>query len=340
MRKSGLVAAAAVSAMVLTACGSGDGGDEGDSASVSVVASFYPAQFVAERVGGDLIDVSTLTSPGAEPHDLELTAKQTGEVQDADVVIYLEHFQTAVDEAVEQADRDDATTVDMSADVELLEGSEDGHDHGHEDGEEGHGDERGDEHAHEDGHDHEHEGEEGEEGHDHGGVDPHLWLDPANLEPSATAMADALSEADPDNADTYKKNAEELVGELKTLDQEYEDGLAKCERQEFVTSHAAFAYLAEAYGLQQMPIAGIDPGSEPSSAQLAEIAKLVQDEGITTVFTETLISGDLAETIARETGAETATLDPIEGLSDDTEDEDYFSLMRTNLEALQKANGC
>ncbi|OUZ11363.1 hypothetical protein BHE97_05885 [Aeromicrobium sp. PE09-221] len=342
MHRSALPALLTASALTFAACGTDNPADD----SVSVVASFYPAQYLAERVGGDLVEVSTLTSPGVEAHDLELTARQIGELRDADVLVYLEHFQTAVDQAVGQADRDAATTVDLAAGVDLLDASEDDHSH-EEDGHEDH-DHGADDHSHEeDGHedhdhgadDHSHE-EDGHEDHDHGGVDPHLWLDPTNLEPAATAIADALSDADPDNADTYQANADELIADLETLDEEFETGLAQCERREFVTSHAAFSYLAHAYDLTQVPIAGIDPGAEPSSAQLAEITDLVQEEGITTIFTETLASPALAETIARETGARTATLDPIEGLTDETADADYLSLMRDNLAALQEANTC
>lgn len=313
-----------VAALVLAACG-GTASDEDDGGgSVTVVASFYPAQFVAERVGGEHVELQTLTSPGGEPHDLELTAKQIGAVRSADVAVYLHGFQSAVDEAIDQAGRDDETTVDLAEGVELL-GAEDSHDHDHE----------GHDHDHE-GHDHDHEGHD----HDHGDADPHLWLDPANLEPAAQAMSAALSAADPDHADDYAANAHSLIEELEALDEEFVSGLATCERRDFVTSHAAFAYLAHAYQLEQIAIAGIDPGSEPSTAQLGEIADLVQSEQITTIFTETLASPALAETVARETGATTATLDPIEGLTEETSDEDYLSIMRANLSALQKANDC
>ncbi len=316
------------SALVLAACGGGGGADDGDA--VRVVASFYPLQYVSERVGGDLVDVEPLTSPGVEAHDLELSPRQVADVQDADVVVYQAGFQTAVDEAIEQADRAESTTVDSVADVELLEESEEAaHDHDH--GDEEHAE---DEHAHEEGEDaHDH-------AHDHGGVDPHVWLDPANLEPVANAVADALAEADPDNADTYAANAEELVADLTSLDDDLSAGLRTCEVRDIVTSHAAFGYLANAYDLVQVPIAGLDPSNEPSASQLAAISDLVREEGITTVFTETLVSPAVAQTVAREAGVETATLDPIEGLSDDTADQDYLSIMRTNLETLQKANRC
>lgn len=308
-----LLAGAACTALLaatLVAC-AGGGDDDGRT---EVVTSFYPAQFLAERIGGDDVSVTTLTSPGAEAHDLELTAKQVMKVNEADVVVYLSNFQEAVDHAVEDADRDGASTVDLAEGVAPIEGEEEGHE--------------------EEGHDH-----EGHD-HDHGGVDPHVWLNPANMVTAAAGVRDALVEADPDNAATYEANADELIAELEQLDADFTSGLASCEQTEFVTSHAAFGHLAAAYGLTQIAISGIDPQSEPTTAALAEITEEVKDHGITTVFTERLASSALAETVARETGADTAVLDPIEGLSDETSDEDYVSLMRQNLDALTKANGC
>ncbi len=308
------LAALSAAALCLSLAACGD--DTGDGGRTEVVASFYPAAFLAERIGGDTVDVTTLTAPGAEPHDLELTAKQVIAVNEADVVIYLSEFQNAVDVTVKDADRSPDTTVDIGADVEPLPVDDD-HDHAHD----------------EDGHDHDHD-------HDHGDEDPHVWLDPANMIVAAEAVRDALTEADPDHAEEYMVNAAKLVDELEQLDADFEKGLAKCERREFVTSHAAFGHLARAYDLDQVAISGVDPQSEPSTAALGEITEHVQDEGITTVFTERLASPALAQTVARETGATTAVLDPIEGLSDETSDEDYLSLMRQNLTALQKANGC
>ncbi len=337
-------------ALLLSACGAAESGDD---ARPSVVASFYPVQVVAERVGGDLIDLTVLTEPGGEPHDLELSPRQVADVQDVDVVLYQSDFQAAVDEAIEQADRDAGTVVDFAEGVELRPAEDDGHDHGAEDEhseEEGHDhtDEEesheGHDHADEDesheGHDHADEESDEHSGHDHGGLDPHLWLDPANLVPAAEATAEALAAADPDHAEDYRANAATLIEELEALEDEIDEGLASCEVDVVVTSHAAFGYLTGPHGLEQVSIAGINPGTEPSASRLAEIADLVESEGITTVFTETLVSPAVARTIADEAGVETATLDPLEGLSEDTQDEDYFSIMRANLDALQKANSC
>lgn len=313
---------------VLAACGSTES-DEG----LDVVASFYPVAFVSERVGGDAANVEVLSKPGVDAHDLELAPKQVAAVQDADVVVYQKDFQAAMDDAIQQADRSPSTLVDSTKGVDLIEESaEDGHDHGDEEGHD-HGDE---EHSHEEeGHE-----EEGHEGHDHGPGDPHIWLDPANMISLARDVERAFGEADPDNAETYTANADELIAELRELESDFAAGLEQCERREFVVSHAAFGYLARAFDLEQEPIAGIDPSNEPSAAQLAELSDLVRDEGITTVFTERLVSSAVADTVAREAGAQTAVLDPLEGLTDETEDEDYISLMRQNLEALRTANDC
>jgi zinc transport system substrate-binding protein len=126
------------------------------------------------------------------------------------------------------------------------------------------------------------------------------------------------------------------------LDREYRRGLAHCARREFVTSHAAFGYLAARYQLHQIPITGIDPESEPSPQRLRNLIRLVRREHVTTVFFERLVSPRLAETVARDAGAKAAVLDPIEGLtrSEQEHGETYLSLMRQNLQQLRSALGC
>lgn len=313
MRKTiGPLAAALLTVPALAACGA----EAGDDADLTVVASFYPVAFVSERVAGDLATVDVLIRPGTDAHDLELTPQQIASVQDADLVVYQSGFQAAVDDAVAAADRDPATVVDSAEGVELIEGGDHGDDHAHEDEADDHSDD------------------------DHGPNDPHLWLDPANMVELTRDVESALATADPDNAETYAANAESLVEELETLDADFAEGVATCERREIVVSHEAFGYLARTYDLEQIAVNGLDPSNEPSAAQLARISDLVQEEGITTVFTERLASSAVADTVAREAGVETAVLDPIEGLSDETSDEDYISLMRQNLEAITQANAC
>ena len=172
-----------------------------------------------------------------------------------------------------------------------------------------------------------------EDGHGEAGVDPHIWLDPALFAEAARRVGAALEE---------REAATAFVSRLEALDREFAQGLAQCERHEIVTSHAAFGYLAERYGLEQIPITGLSPEAEPSPRELERVVRVVEASGATTVFFETLVSPRLAETVARETGAATAVLNPIEGLTAEQIESgaNYFSLMRANLAALRKALGC
>lgn len=289
------------------------------SGELQVTAAFYPLQYAAERVAGEHAEVVNLTQPGGEPHDLELTVRETAEIASADLVIHEEGFQPAVDEGIAQ--NAEGEVIDVVSAVDLM-GAEESHDEHEEHAAEG------DEHA-----------EEGEDGHDHGDVDPHFWQDPLRMADLGDAIAERLAEIDPDNADDYTANAAELRGDLETLDTAYADGLADCERDAVVVSHDAFGYL-EKYDLHLAAVAGLTPDAEPTPAGLAELHELIRDEGITTVFSERLASPELTETLADDLGISTAVLDPIEGLSDETAEEDYLSLMEQNLDALRQANGC
>jgi zinc transport system substrate-binding protein len=169
--------------------------------------------------------------------------------------------------------------------------------------------------------------------------DPHFWLDPLLMADLGDAVAEALADTDPQHADAYRDHAADLRRDLQRLDHAYADGLADCARTTVVVSHDAFGYL-DRYGLEFAPIAGLSPGAEPTPADLSRLQDLIHAEGITTVFSERLVSPQVAETLADDVGVETAVLDPVEGLTDETRNEDYLSLMRANLAALEKANGC
>jgi zinc transport system substrate-binding protein len=173
--------------------------------------------------------------------------------------------------------------------------------------------------------------------------DPHVWLDPVLMQEIVGLVADALSRVDPAHASTYTANAEAYAAELAALDREFEQGLAECDRREILTAHDAFGWLARRYDLEQHAIAGIAPDEEPSADRIAELADLAERDGVTTIFTETLVSPRVAQTLAREAGGlRTATLDPLEGLTDDGRDAGagYLSVMRDNLDALRAALGC
>lgn len=172
--------------------------------------------------------------------------------------------------------------------------------------------------------------------------DPHVWLDPANMATMAQTVAGALTRLDPTREATWAANAAAYAASMMTLDTEMSTVLTACASDLLVTGHDAFGYLAAAYDLRNLPIAGISPSEEPSAATLEELAELARDEGVTTIFFEEGLPGDLSATLAREVGATAAQLDPFEALSAEqiTAGEDYLSVMRANLTALRNGLGC
>ena len=311
---AGLAAAAA-----LAACGSGSDDPAADG-EISVVTAFYPLTFATERVGADHVEVTNLTPAGQEPHDLELSPSDIAAIEEADYVVYLKGFIPELDSAIEEYAAD--TSLDVLTAVDTL-----GYD-STQVFEDDHTDEASEEA------DHEHD-------EDLEGVDPHVWLDPMRYGQIGTAIADGLAGLDETNAADYTAAAEAFSADLTDLDAEFTDGLAARTSDAIVTSHAAFGYLADRYGLSQVAISGLSPDQEPDTQRMAEVAEYVQTEGVTTIFFETLVSPDIADTLATETGAQTAVLNPLEGLTDEQADDgaDYFSVMRENLAALQTALG-
>ncbi|MDT9690722.1 metal ABC transporter substrate-binding protein [Streptomyces sp. P9(2023)] len=312
--------------VTLSACGGGasDASDKSADGKLSVVASFYPMQYLAEQIGGDHVSVSTLTAPGVEPHDLELKPKQIGELGEAGYILYLKGLQPAVDEAIQQAGV--KNTVDAATLTSLEDhGTEVGHDHG----------------AEEPGHEGEEPGHEGEEpGHEsEAGADPHIWLDPVKYAEVAKGVGASLEKADPDNAADYKKNTDALVKKLGDLNTAYETGLKNTTTKTFITTHSAFGYLAERYGLDQEGISGLGPESEPSPARMQELRTIAKKDKVSTVFFETLASDKTAKTLAKDTGLKTDVLDPLEGITDRSKGDDYIEVMQSNLAALKKALG-
>ncbi|MCF1599711.1 metal ABC transporter solute-binding protein, Zn/Mn family [Streptomyces muensis] len=306
-----LAAVTALGAGTLSACSS-DSAAAGNTDKFDVVASFYPMAFLAEQIGGDHVNVSSLTEPGQEPHDLEISAKQRAQLEESDAALYLKGLQPSVDETVEQSGlktKIDAATLTKLEDHGAVE---DSHGHG---GEEEHSEEE--EHA----------------------LDPHVWLDPVKYAEIANGVGAAFEKADPDNAADYKKNTAALVKKLGELNTEFADGLKDTKSKVFFTNHAAFGYLAERYGLTQEAISGLDPESEPSPARIKELQEEAKADGVTTVFYETLVSDKTAKTLADDAGLKTDVLDPLEGITDKSKGDDYIAVMQANLTALKTALG-
>ncbi|WP_425581370.1 metal ABC transporter substrate-binding protein [Streptomyces sodiiphilus] len=334
-----LAGTAALAMLTLSACGDSEGGapSAAEEGTLDVVASFYPMAFVAERIGGEHVTVSTLTPPGVEPHDLELSPRQTARLTEADVIVHLEGLQPAVDAAVAQSGVGHLAEATQYVTLETWDDHDDEHadedDHDEDDGH-GHGED-----DHDDDHDDDEHGHGEDDGHGHGAEDPHFWLDPTRYAQFAEGVGETLAEADPDNAADYRANTETLVGELNALDEEFGEGLSDTTTDTFITTHAAFGYLADRYGLREEAISGLDPESEPSAARMRELHRTAEARNVSTVFFETLASDATARTLAEDLGLETDILDPLEGITDETRGADYFEVMRANLEALQKALG-
>ncbi|WP_405908639.1 zinc ABC transporter substrate-binding protein [Streptomyces sp. NBC_00828] len=306
-----VTAATVLGLATLSACSDSSAADSNSSGKLDVVASFYPLQYLAEQIGGDHVSVTNLTEPGQEPHDLEISAKQTAQLQEADAVLYLKNLQPAVDDAVAQSEV--KTKIDAATLTTL----------------EKHGNEVG-------GHAAEHDDTEGEET---GATDPHIWLDPVKYAEVAEGVGKAFEKEDPDNAGEYKSNTAALVKKLDALNTQYADGLKNTTSKVFITTHAAFGYLAERYGLTEEAINGLDPESEPSANRVKDLETMAKADGVTTVFYETLVSDDTAKTIAKDAGLKTDVLDPIEGITDKSKGDDYLQVMESNLKALETALG-
>jgi zinc transport system substrate-binding protein len=282
------------------ACSNDAGSDPGR---LSVAASFYPLAFAVERVADPCVEVSTLTPPGVEPHDLELTPDGVEAIATADLVIYVGGgFQPAVEDALPEAE---GRVLDVLDAVETVAASP----------------------------------EEVEGGLS---VDPHVWLDPVRFGAVVDRIAEELTEAGAPGSCDVPAATSRLSAELESLDREFRTGLASCEDDTVVVTHAAFGYLSTAYGLRQEAIAGLEPDTEPTPARMAELTELVEREGITTIFTEELVSPDVATTIASEAGVRTDVLYTIEGLTEEeaSAGADYLTLMRDNLDALRAALRC
>jgi zinc transport system substrate-binding protein len=302
--------AVATATLALAGCG-GSSATGSHNGKLDVVTSFYPLEFIARTVGGDAVSVTTLTAPGVEPHDLELTPKQVGSIATAQLVVYEKDLQPAVDEAVAQNAEDAGFDISPAAQLEAT--GADFEEHG--DG-------------------------VAPASHKESALDPHFWLDPVRYAEVVKAVEEKLVSIDSANATGYHERATALLGQIGKLDTEYKTGLADCRLRTFVTSHEAFAYLAKRYGLTMVGIAGFTPDAEPTPSRIKEVQDIVRAQNVSTIFYEELVSPKVADTIASDVGVKTAVLSPIEGLSDANSKETYLTLMRQNLQELRMANGC
>lgn len=318
MKKLGIKLGAVImsAAFVLAGCGSSKTAQSNTnttdkSAKLEVTASFYPMYDFAKKIGGDKVDVKTLIPSNVEPHDWEPTPKDLVEISKSKVFIYngagMENW---IDKVTKSSGNDKLITVDASKGIQLLKGGEE-----------------------------EEENTAKQDKKTNESYDPHVWLAPQNAKIEMKNIMDAFVKADPENKAYFEKNYEENAKKLDALDKKYKETLSKTKRKDIVVAHQAFGYICKAYGLEQVPIEGLSPDSEPDAAKMAEITKFAKDNHVKYIFFEELVSPKVAETIAKEVGAKTEVLNPIEGLTEKQikDGQDYFVIMTQNLATLEKA---
>jgi zinc transport system substrate-binding protein len=275
---------------------------------LSVYASFYPMFDFAKKIGGDKVQITSLVPAGTEPHDWEPAASDIAGLEKADVFIYngagLEHW---TEDVLASLQNKKLITVEASKGISLMEGQEDEEEHATEE--------------------------------EQSKYDPHVWLSPINAKKEMENIKNAFVQADPDNKSIYEANFVKYAAELEKLDKEFKDTLSTVSNKDVIVAHQAFGYLCSAYGLNQVPIEGLSPDSEPDPAKMAEIIDFAKQHKVKTIFFEELVSPKVAQTIASAVGAKTEVLNPIEGLSDKEQaaGDDYFSVMRKNLKNLKTA---
>ncbi len=274
-----------------------------DAGKLLAVTSFYPLYFFSQQIGGDKVDVTNVVPSGAEPHDYEPTAQDMARMEKADLIVLNGGgFEAWGDRIGKNLSSKNTVVVRASEGLMTRVAT----------------------------------------GESSLTMDPHVWIDPVFAKRMVENIASGFERVDPENASYYRGNADSLIGKLSNVDAAYRNGLRVCATRNIITSHSAFGYLAAEYGLNQVSIAGLSPDAEPSPSQLAIIAQFAKTNNVQYIFFESLASPKLSQTIATEIGAKTLVLNPIEGLSEENiaRGEDYFSVMRENLENLQTALQC
>ncbi|GKV69421.1 adhesin [Sporosarcina sp. NCCP-2716] len=307
-----LTAVSVLLLLALSACGKkGESSATDDKeGKMTVYTTVYPLQYFAERIGGDTVEAKSIYPAGTDEHTFDPTQKEMMKLADADLFFYiglgLEGF---VENAEKTLDNQHVKMVAASKAIspdKLMKG------HAHEDDEDGHG---------------------------HGEIDPHVWISPVLSIPLAEAVRDGLTEQAPGNKELYDKNFNELKGDLEQLDRDYAQMSEKAASKTFFVSHAAYGYLAEQYGLEQVAIAGLNTQNEPSQKELASIVAEAKEKHVKTVLFEQNVSSKLTEVVQKEIGADSAVLHNLSVLTpeDENKHEDYFTLQHRNIKVLEKA---
>ena len=258
-----------------------------------VVASFYAMKEITEAIGGDKVAVTTLIPEGTEPHEFQPTTRSMKDLSRARVLVLQGlGMEPWAEDMVKAAENPGLVQVTAARDVAPIAN------------------------------------EDAEEIREHGQYDPHAWLSPSCAQVEAAAIVRGLSQADPDNAAYYQANGEKFIGRLRQLEKTYKEKFQSVPRKDFVTGHAAFAYLCRDFGLEQNSVEGVFASGEPNARQLAKLVEYCREHQVNTIFTEAAVSPKTSQALAREVGAKVVPIHTLEGGEGEG---DYLQQMEENL---------
>ncbi|WP_289049398.1 metal ABC transporter solute-binding protein, Zn/Mn family [Acidaminococcus timonensis] len=288
------------SVLLLLAAGCGaPKAEKPDGGKLAVVASFYAMKEITQAIGGDKVDVRTLIPEGTEPHEFQPTTRSMKDLSRARVlVIQGLGMEPWAEEMVKAAENKDLVQVVAAQQVQPIQN------------------------------------EEKEEIREHGQYDPHAWLSPSCAQLEARAIADGLANADPANRAYYEANADKFIARLQTLEDKYKEKFRQVHRKDFVTGHAAFAYVCRDFGLEQSSVEGVFASGEPNARQLAALVEFCRERGVKTIFTEAAVSPKTSQSLAREVGAKVVPIHTLEGSEGEG---DYLQQMEENLERIYES---
>lgn len=315
MKRTMFITISSILLLFLSACGQ-DGATKNEKDSkdkLKIYTTIYPFQYFTERIGGEHISTENIVPPGSDAHSIEMTTKEMVNIAEGDAFIHsgtgLEGFVDAVTDAIK---KEDIKIVNATENINLISAKEEAH------------------------------AEEEEESYDEQGsemnVDPHVWLDPIRSVTVAENIKSALVELDPDNKEAFEENFKILKNELMDLDTEFKTMVNSSVSKTFIVSHSAYGYWEDVYGLNQIGISGLSPTDEPSHKELIETISLVKENNLQYIYFEPNLTNKVAKAVKNETGAESLILQNLESISkkDQDSNEDYFSIMRKNIESLKQ----
>jgi zinc transport system substrate-binding protein len=318
MRKSVIVICVFLISIAVISCKKSDKAPETETPRLRVVTSLYPVYDFARNIGKQRVELSLLLPPGVEPHSFEPRPADIVNLNKADIFIYTNKFMEPwVGDIIKGIDNNKAMLLDSSKGIVFMEEKDEDRDH------KGRG-------SHRDAHIHE-------------GMDPHIWLDLDNAIKMVDTIRDAFIQKDHTGREFYTKNADEYKAVLRELDRRFQTGLSSCKKKVFITGgHFAFGYLARKYGLTYISAYGFSPDAEPTPGQLVKITKLLKQQGLKYIFHEELLMPRVADTLAKETGAQLLFLHGAHNISREEFERgtSFVKLMEKNLENLEKGLEC